>query len=267
MTVLVITTYEVFSKPWTFTHWSESKKRVKSLIYSNKYSNQIMTDLPYRMKISLYVSLSMNLLYAVVKLIAGIYYASFWYGADAIFYIVLSIARVLLMRYMRTDENNLAAEYRVYRSCGVVLFVLSAALTSVVYQVVNQNMGYTYPGLLIYMVATFAFVNITIAIINVVKHHKLSNPVQRAAKALSLAKALVMMFALQSAMFASFGGESLVLERVANIVFGSFVCLSIIAMAVMMVVEANSKIKKPYINNFETKSKQNSNIQQLCLDR
>jgi hypothetical protein len=267
MTVLVINTLEMIPQIQSFIHSSEPSNRVKSIILSNKYSSQYLTDLPFRSKISLYVSLSINLLYAVVKLIAGIYYASFWYGADAIFYIVLSIARALLMRYMRTDENNLAAEYRVYRSCGVVLFALSAALTGVVYLVVNQNMGYTYPGLLIYMVATFAFVNITIAIINVVKHHKLNNPVQRAAKALSLAKALVMMFALQSAMFASFGGESLVLERVANIVFGSFVCLSIIAMAVMMVVEANSKIKNPYINNSETKSKQNSNIQQLCLDR
>jgi len=243
-TVLVINIFEIITKIRGFIYRSNPSNRVKSLIQSNKYSNRYMTDLPYRTKISLYVSLSMNLLYAAVKLIAGIYYASFWYGADAIFYIVLSVARVLLTRYMRTDKHDMATEYRVYRSCGVILFALNAALTGVVYQIINQNMGYAYPGLLIYVVATFAFTNISVAVVNVVKYHKLDNPVLRAVKAISFTKALVMMFALQSAMFASFGGESLSNERVANIIFGAFVCLSIFAMAVMMVVEANNKLKK-----------------------
>jgi len=168
------------------------------------------------------MSLSMNLLYAATKLIAGIYYASFWYGADAIFYIVLSVARILLTRHIRTDEQDINSEYRVYRSCEVVLFVLNAALTGVVYQIVNQDMGYAYPGLLIYLVATFTFVNITVAIINVIKYRKLNSPVLAAVKTLSFAKALVMMFALQSAMFASFGSESEILERVMNSIFGGF---------------------------------------------
>jgi len=222
---------------------------LKALVYGNKYGNLYMKDISFRVKTSLFSSLFMNLLYAATKLIAGIYYASFWYGADAIYYIVLSAARVLLMRHMQKGEHDLKKEYQVYRLCGVLLFALNASLIGVVYQIVNQNMGYIYPGLLIYAVATFAFAYITVAIANVVKYRKLNSPVISAVKSLSLAKALVAMFALQSAMFASFGGDSEILERVMNVVFGGLVCVSIFAMAVMMVVDANDKLKKIRINN------------------
>ncbi|MDR0293258.1 MAG: hypothetical protein LBH95_03800 [Oscillospiraceae bacterium] len=226
--------------------------KIKFLIQKNKLGNRYMTDIPFQVKISLYASLTLNLIYAVIKLIAGIHYASFWYGADALYYIVLSAARVLLTRHVQTRESDLATEYRRYRLCGVLLFALNAALTGVVFQIINQNMGYQYPGLLIYAVAAYTFISLTVAIVNVVKYHKLHSPVFSAVKIISLAKALVAMFALQSAMFASFGGDSQTLERVMNSIFGGLVCMSIFAMAVMMVVNANDKLRKLRINISET---------------
>jgi NADH:ubiquinone oxidoreductase subunit 6 (subunit J) len=142
--------------------------------------------------------------------------------------------------------------------------VLNAAFIGVVYQIVNQNKGYTYPGLLIYAVAAFTFFSITTAIVNVVKYRKMNSPAITAVKVLCLAKALVMMFALQSAMFASFGGESEIFERVMNSAFGGVVCFSIFAMAVMMVAGATKKLKALRVNNSETKCKQFTNKLGLC---
>ena len=103
-------------------------------------------------------------------------------------------------------------------------------------------MGYSYPGLLIYTVATYTFYAITISIVNVIRYRKYNNPLYSAQKALSLTKALVAMFALQTAMFASFN-EDIVFERTMNIVFGILICCAVFAIAVMMVVWANNKIK------------------------
>ena len=215
-----------------------------------------MTDIPYRTKISLYMSLSMNLIYAGFKLIAGIYYASFWYGADALFYIILSAARFLILRYVRKGEKDLEKEYRQYRFCGYLLFVLNAALIGVVYQVVHQDMGYSYPGLLIYIVATYTFYCIIISIVNVIKYRTLNSPVLSAVKAFSLAKALVAIFALQTAMLISFGiDDSEMFKNLMKSLTGGGLCLFIIGMAVFMIVRANKNLKILRINNLETKLK------------
>ena len=145
---------------------------------------------------------------------------------------------------MRKDDHDSAEEYRQYRFCGFLLFALNAALVGVVYRVVNQDTGYQYPGILIYVVATYTFLCLAIAIINVIKYNKLDSSVLSAVKAISLAKALVAIFALQTAMFASFGGnESLHLQRIMNGVFGGCLCFAIFCIAVYMVAEANKNLK------------------------
>ena len=224
---------------------------IRKTVTKNKFGNRYMTDVVFRMKISLYTSLFFNSIYAVFKLIAGIHYASFWYGADAIIYIVLSIARFLLVHQIRKGEQDIAVEFRKYRFCGILIFILNAAFIPVVYQIVNHGMRYSYPGFLIYAAATYTFYAITMSIINVVRYRRYNSPVYSAQKALSLTKALVAMFALQTAMFASFGGD-IVSERTMNVVFGILVCCAIFAIAVTMVIRAIHELKKIRINSSET---------------
>lgn len=216
--------------------------KIKKFIYQNRLGNRYMTELSYRAKVSLYISFLFNLSYAVFKLLAGIHYASFWFGIDAVYYIILSAARFLLLRHLRQDKRDLAKEFKKYRFCGVLLVVLNAALIGVVYQIIHNNMRYEYPGILIYVVAAYTFYCITVSIINVVKYRKLNSPVLSAQKAISLAKSLVAMFALQTAMFASFN-EDIALERIMNLVSGSCVCFAIFFLAVWMVIRANRELK------------------------
>lgn len=244
LTVLIVNFTALAEQTRLVIQEGKHARRLKEFLYSHPYGKRYMTELSFRVRVSLYASLAMNLLYATFKLVAGIYYASFWYGADAIYYIVLSAARVMLMRHMRKGGHSPETEYRIYRSCGVLLFALNAALTGVVYQIVNQNMGYRYPGLLIYAVAAFTFINIIWAIINAVKYRRLNSPVLLAVKELSLAKALVAVFALQSAMFASFSDGNMAFEQVMNSVIGGLICLSIFAMAVLTVIRANGELRK-----------------------
>ena len=261
LTVIIINLPTTIAKVHSFISLNEPRARIKSFLHNNEYSNRYITDMPYRAKISLYMSLSGNLFYAVFKLIAGVYYASFWYGADAIFYIVLSAVRFLLLRHVQKEQPDSIKEFRKYRFCGYLLFALNATFIGVVYQVVNHNMGYHYPGLLIYVVATYAFICLSHAIINLIKYRKLNSPVLSAAKAINLAKALVAIFALQTAMLISFGvDDSETFKLLMKTLTGGGVCIFIFGMAVFMIVKANKNLKKLKINNSETKLKQNSNI-------
>ena len=217
--------------------------KTKAIVHKNKLGNRYITDISFRAKVSLYASLSFNIIYAVLKLAIGIHYASFWYGADALCYVVLSVARLLLLRHIRKSQNNLVKELKLYRLCGFFIFVLNVTLIGVVYQIINQGMGYKYHGLLIFAVATYTFYCTSISIVNMVKYHKLNNPAMSAQKMISFVKALVAMFALQTAMFASFN-EDIALERTMNLIVGSCVCFFIFCIAVFMVVRANKAIRK-----------------------
>ena len=244
LAVLVVLSSKIAVKIKPLMNTSKHKNDLKTIIHKNKYTSRFMIDTPYRVKAILIASLSLTLLYAAFKLLAGIYYASFWYGADAVYYLVLSTVRFLLLRHMRKEQRDLDKEYRLYRSCGYLLLVVNATLIGVVYQIVNQDMGYQYPGLMIYVVATFTFGFLVTAIINVAQYRKLSRPLFSAVMMTSLAQALVSIFALQTAMFVSFGdSESKAFEGLINSLTGAGVCIAIFGVAIYMIVRANQNLK------------------------
>ena len=71
----------------------------KQLPFMNRYRQ----DLPFKLKISLYFSLAINLLYAGVNAFSGIYYGSPWFGSLAAYYILLSLMRATLAWYSRKN--------------------------------------------------------------------------------------------------------------------------------------------------------------------
>jgi len=219
-------------------------KEAKELIHSNQHSRRYVTDTPFRTMISLYFSLAVNLVFAIFKLVTAIIYGSFWFGAVGVYYIILCVVRVFLLRHLRSGDYDLQQELRAFRNCGIFLFVLNITLTGVAYQMVHQGMGYEYPGTMIYAVASYAFYCLTMSIINTAKYRKLDAPLLSASKAINLATALVAIFTLQTAMFAAFGADmDERMKFIMNTATGSAVCLIIFVMGVLMVVRANRKLK------------------------
>lgn len=96
--------------------------------------------------------------------------------------------------------------------------------------------------------------------LEVVRYRKLKSPVLSAVKAISLSKALVAIFALQTAMLSAFGNdESDAFKIIMKSFTGGGICLFIFIMAVFMVVSANENLKNLIINNSETKIKHSLN--------
>ena len=147
-----------------------------------------------------------------------------------------------MLRNMRKQEAGLRQEYEAYRFCGYMLFVLNAALTGIVFQMIHKGQGRDYPGLLIYIVATFTFIFLSIAVKDVVKYRKLNSPVLSAAKIITLVQALVAIYSLQISLFNKFG-EDEQLAFVMNSVFGGLLCIAIFGAAVYMVVRGYVKLR------------------------
>jgi hypothetical protein len=233
-------------------------KNIKGLLNRNPYLSRYFTDIKYRGIISLYQVLCIDLLYAGFKFITSLMYEVAWFRAISVYYVILSIIRFILLKGVRgTSKQKDRIEIyiqglRRYRICGYLMFALNIAMAGMVIQMVWKNKGYQYPGIIIYASAAYTFYCLVIAIINMIKFHKMDDPVLSAAKMLSFAGALMSILSLQTAMLTQFGGNDAVFRQVMNTATGSGVMIVVFGMAVFMVIRANRELKraeKVKINN------------------
>lgn len=227
-----------------------------SFLHSNKYINRYLTDMIFRTHISLYQSLIVNLLYAVMNFHSGISYHSVWFITLAVYYTMLAIMRFVLLRHVKRNAIGKAfvLEVKKYRICGVILLLMNIALSGVVILVVYQNKGFEYAGYLIYVMAMYTFYTVITAIINIVKYKKYKSPVMSAAKVINLAAALVSLLSLETAMLTQFdtGKNPPFFRQAMTAATGGGVCIIILCMAVFMIIKSTKQLKEFQINNPET---------------
>lgn len=216
-------------------------------VRSSSLGEKVLTDVMYRAELSLYLGLCINLLYAVLKLVSGFYFHSIWFGTLAVYYGLLALMRFLLLRHVNKNRigENLAAEFRRYRLCGIILLLMNQALAGVVILVVYKNSGFEYPGYLIYVMALYAFYQIITAVVNVIKFRKYGSPVMSASKTIKLTAALVSMLSLETAMLAQFGdADDAVFRRLMTGISGAAVCVLVLGMAVFMIVRSTKQLRR-----------------------
>lgn len=215
-------------------------------IRRNPIGERYFSDVSFRSEVSLYCGLFINLMYVLMKLFSGIFYHSVWFITLAVYYIFLLVMRFLLLNHIRKEEigRNLISEFRRYCMCGIVLLLMNLPLIGIVIYIVNENQGFSYPGVLIYAMAAYAFYAVITAVVNVVKFRKHESPVMSAAKAINLTAALVSMLSLETAMLARFGGDDSALRQIMTASTGTAVCVIVLGMAVYMIARSTKQLSK-----------------------
>lgn len=222
------------------------KEGFRDALHRNQYVYRYLTDAPFKIHVSLYFSLGLNLLYAAMNLFFGACYGSVWYGTLAVYYVSLAVMRFLLLRHVNRNAigKEFILELRQYRLCGAILMLMNIVLLGVVILVMLDNEGFHYAGYLIYVAAMYAFYNVASAVRDLIRYHKYKSPVMSAAKAIQLAAALVSMLSLETAMLAQFGEESDPHFRQFMTGFtGGGVCLIVLATAGVMIVRSTKRLK------------------------
>lgn len=223
--------------------------KFRSFMHRYKYISLYLDSAEFRAKVSIYSGLTINLFYAVFKCVTGAIFRSAWLWAIGIYYVILSTIRFTLLKNVRITDRKTHSrekklhEYKSSRICGIMMLALNTAMTGMTVQMVWKNRSYEYKGYIIYISALYAFYCLINAIVNVVKFSKIDNPILSSAKIISLAGALMSMFALQTAMFSAFGGGEN-FQRIMNIVTGGVVCTAVLGMAFFLIVWSNKNIKK-----------------------
>ena len=183
-------------------------------------------------------SLAVNLLYAIFKLIAGIWFHSFWMIGLGGYYGMLAIMRFLLIRQLRKEDP--AAARRTYRCTAWLLLGLTIVMTGIIGQTFVSRETYDYPGVLIYAFVAYAFGKMITAVVSLILKRNHENRILAAARCVSFAQALMSILALQIALINRFGADSPGFARNMNGAAGAAICLLVILIAVLMLVKSSS---------------------------
>lgn len=222
-------------------------KEIRQKIYDHPLGNRYLTDIEYKNHVSLYCSLTVNMIYVGINASSAWYYHTAWFGIFAGYYMILAVMRFLLVRYINRNKlgERRLMELRRSRLCAIILTSLNLVLACAVLMIIYQNRRFEYHGILIYVMAMYTFYVATAAIIQLIKYRKYNNPILSITKVIKMAAALVSVLGLETAMFSSFGGEmSLRNQRIMIALTGIGVGVVVMVMAVYVIVRTTKEIKE-----------------------
>ncbi len=220
------------------------RDKIKAALLSNKITKKMMSQYDFRTVILSTVSLFVNIAYAAVTLIVGIFSRSELYIAFSCYYISLIILRgaaVLLYKNSSGDEL-IVKSIKKYRFCGAMLVIFPIALLPFIIHSLIFDITLIYSEIIIFAVAAYAFFKITVAIINFIKAKKSGDLIVRSLRNVNLSDAMMTLFMLQVAlinMFSAVGDMSYM-----NLITGGAVCFITIAMGIYMIKFSSAKIKQ-----------------------
>ena len=216
-----------------------------SLTGNSRIAGILIADNRLRIVLTTLPGMGLNLIYAVFNGVIGITARSAWYGSLSAYYLLLCIMRFLSVSYAKQiytkekqDDNLQERELTVYRNCGMMLSVSSVALGGAVIMLVTGDGGKSYPGLMIYTVATYTFCKLIMSIINKVKVRREKSLLLTTLRNISYSDSLVSLLSLQTALFAAFGQSAGEFVPSMNALTGAVVCLMILGLGICMVCDA-----------------------------
>ncbi len=195
-------------------------------------------------------SFAVNIFIACVNAAAGILYSSIWYGALAVYYIVLTLQKGIFLGTLRNTKKKYAEDetrYRrevtkIYIANGAILLFLQAALTAAIVQMVTTEKP-AQTGMVIAIAnAAYSFFKITVAIVNLVKTVRMQNAVLQTIRNINFVDALVSILALTSTLICTFGDFNSMRTMLVCVSVG--VSLLTIAVGVTMIVKGALRLKR-----------------------
>lgn len=222
-------------------------RQIKKRIYRSPIGSRYMTDQVFRTRISLNLSLAINLLYVGINLWSWHILRSWWFMVLAVYYVIMAVMRFLLVRYVQTRRigTDLLGEWKCSRICAAILLLINLSLSGAVLMILYRNRGYDYPSVMIYVIAMYTFYSTIHAILDIIKYRKLGSPILSTTKIIGLSAALVSMLNLETAMFAQFGKDmSVADQRIFIILTGAGVSITVVTLSVILITKATKEIRR-----------------------
>ncbi len=225
---------------WFYKVCKFSNKAIKKTKTYHLYKNYELLITKFKLAFATLL----HFVYGIFKLATGIYYMSWWFITFAVYYLILCLMKLSIVKDIKTEVGtNLKSEYKKLRLTGIILLFLNLVLTGMIILIIRQNQVIIYAGFIIYIVAMYDFYLIISAIINVIKYRKDHSPLLAASKCINLTVAMISMISLEVAMVSQFGTNDSEFKMMMTSIMGFVVCLINTFMSIYMIVKSNKKLK------------------------
>ena len=224
---------EIITKLKKMIHNSKILNKVISISVVKRYLN----DFTFRGTLNIYQGMIVNIFYTLFRLGVGIYYVSPWLISMGIYYLILAVMKSYLIVCYKRNRN----QKKCYRNIGYGLFLLNIPMGGMIILMIKTNAGYIYPGYIIYLSALYTFYTIIIAVINIIKFHKMGNLILIASKIINFVCALMSILGLQTAMITHFSTNGESYRQMMNAITGGVVYAFVIIMALYMIIHSKRK--------------------------
>ena len=193
-----------------------------------------------------YPTAGLSFIYAIAYAFMGVTKLSPWHALLSVYYLVLSLMRVDVIRtdiVMNGRRKKVDGRYiwKRYFDVGALLTVMALVLFAAVSLLARSEGGTRYTGYFIYAVAAYTFCKITAATVNLVKSWHSPTPLLSIIRRIGQADALLSVLSLQTALLAAFGTEDFD-PAFWNGVTGCIVCLIILSLGVGMLLRAHKHL-------------------------
>ena len=190
-----------------------------------------------------------NILLAIMKFVLSVALPSLWFFVNALFMIILSIARFFSIRdygKIRNLNENDAREigYQNYLNNGILLIILGIMYFFVNVYIYYKGTNTEMHEYLTYLTALIAFWSIGSAIYGMIKYKRDHSPILKAVKLTNFANALTSIMLTQIVLLDTYANVETYNSNIMNGVTGMAVSLIIIILGLYMIIGINKVIKE-----------------------
>lgn len=227
------------------------KAKIVAWAGRHPFADNLLGNYSFRTIVFSVLSFAVNIGFALFNGVSGIVYSSVWYGVLACYYVLLSALRggILVGSYKAKKRSGDSAarfamyKLKIYRLCGIALFVLELGLGAAVTLMILSDRPTEYTEIMAITSAAYTFYKVIFAVINVLKVRRLQDPMLQCFRNINLADAAVSLLSLQVTLVAVFSDGTDSSMRILNIVTGFCVCALTLVLGVVMIVRAGIKLK------------------------
>lgn len=185
------------------------------------------------------LSLIGNISYSLYNIALGAVGGSWWFLALGAYYATLSVMRFSVLRKKEIVFNTFAK-----RTAILFIVLITIPLAGTVVLAFLKDRGIYFDKIAMITIALYTFIKVTLATVNLAKAKKNTSLKLQMLRNISFADALVSIFSLQRSMLVSFKGMDESTVRVMNIITGSAVCVTVVALGILFIYKADSAHKK-----------------------
>lgn len=225
--------------------------KIKERIGRNRYGKAFLEQYGFKTTVLAFVSMVISFAFAVFNGVFGILDRSLWYGALAIYYILLIIFRGSVIiadtacrrKFPQEPEKYGSSQNKIRLISGVFLVIVEVAMASAVTQMVLSESPAKSGTIMAIVTALYAFYKFITSVINLVKAKRQGNPVAQSLRNLNFADACMSMASLTVLMLTTFGeGEAPSFKLITKACVGFAACALVLVTAIVMIIVSARKL-------------------------